>query len=265
MSPPITKARLLAIAQEVQTLHDRDEALSQARLKSKVEQRDVRLRIGALVNQVPDDHLNVIAEQSGYTVARLRDFALVRTAWPDGKFPDDVSYTPLEELARDPERFDKIASGMSKRDARAARGGKVDTPSRWSAQTKARFIAESMADPEVARSVASDVAVTGAIAKAEHTLYREARDQRDIHDPGHKGMRQTNTGHDIVRRLIMARYGVSHSLDQAMDEGITDDLRELVTAEIDRLQDALSWFRSYLVDGDRSFEQELQALLGEEK
>jgi len=254
---------LLEIAKEVKSLHDRDEALSKARAKTKVEQRDVRLRIGQLVTQVPVEQLGVVAEKSGYAVARLKDFALVREAWPEGTFPDDASYTPLEELARDPERFAKITAGMSKRDARAARGGKVDTPSRWSSQVKSDFIKEALADPEVARQVAEDVQTRASIARAENDLFREHRNRRDL-DPASKNLRQTVSGDDIIRRIIAARYEINRALDQAMDEGLTTAKRAEARQALAELTTTVSWFSSFLESGDTSFEEQLEQLLSQE-
>lgn len=254
---------LLRIAEEVKTLHDQDEALSKARVKTKVEQRDVRLKIGALVTQLPADQLAFVAERSGYAQARLKDFAFVRDRWPEGSFPDDVSYTPLEELARNEDRFTLIQAGMSKRDARAARGGRVDTPSRWSPAVKAEFIKESLSDPEVARAAAGSVETRAAIARAENDIYREERDRRD-RDPSYKSSRQTVSGDDIVRGITGMRYTANRLLEQAMDQGLTKSKRKEALEALAELSTSLGWLESYLNSGDTSFEQALDDLLRQE-
>lgn len=260
---PKTTRSLLTIAKEVKSLHDRDEALSKTRVKTKVEQREVRLKIGALVNQVPAESLHVVAEKSGYTEARLKNFAFVRTQWPDGTFPNDISYTPLEEIARHPDRFQLIKSGMSKRDARAAKGGKVDTPSRWAPGVKAAFIKEALADPDIARAIASDVSTRAIIAQAENALFRDERSRRDL-DSAHKNMRQTVSGDDIIRLITHARYSINRALDQAIDDGLTEVKRAEARKALGQLATSITWFSSYLDSGDTSFEEQLEALLGQE-
>lgn len=259
MSRPIGKARLLAIAQEVRTLHDKDEALSKVRLKSKVEQRDVRLRIGELVNQVTEAQLPVIAQQSGYTVARLKNFAFVRTQWPNGSFPADVSFTPLEELVRDEDRFTLIASGMSKRDARAARGGKVDTPSRWSPAVKADFIAEAVSDPEVAAALAANPEARAAMAEAEWQRREDARRINDLTNPGFKAQRERTELQELVRDIDNLRYRVGRAVDQAMELEAAGDPHLVET--VAELKNAVGWLDSYTNGGDTAFESDLTRLL----
>ena len=248
------------IAEEVKTLHDRDEQLSKERAKNKIEQRDVRLKIGHLVKDVPEHLRSELSARTGYTVARLKDFERCRLAWPEGSFPNDANYTALEELSRDPNRFTKIKAGMSKRDAREAKGGKVDTPSRWAPEVKTAFLREALSDPEVARQIASDVEIRSTIAKAENEAYRERRSQRDL-DPSSKAMRQTVSGDDIVRQIIGARYKINRALDQAMDEGLTNAKRSEALEALAELTTTIAWFESYLNSGDTSFEQALDELL----
>lgn len=263
MRPTKNKKQLESIAREVHQLRDQDEALSKARVKTKVEQRDVRLRVGELVADLSEQEVALVAKESGYTTARLGNFAFVYKQWPKGSYPEDISFTPLEELARHPDRFSLIESGMSKRDARAARGGRVDTPSRWSPEVKMDFIKEALADPAVARQVASDASTRSIIARAENDLMREDRTRRDA-DPSYKVTRQAVSGDDIVRRIVNARYDINRALDQAMEDGLTDPKRQEALEALAELTTTVDWFRSYLESGDTSFEQALEALLSEE-
>lgn len=252
--------RLSDLAGEVKRLHDRDEALSRERQKNKQEQRDIRLHIGRLVTGVSEGELGELARRSGYTAARLKDFRAVAAAWPKGSFPAEAHFTALEELRRDPERFTKIKTAHTKRDARAAKGGKVDTPSRWAPDVKADFIKEALADPDVAREVARDINSRASIARGEQDVYRESRERRDL-DPAFKASRQTVAGDDVIRQLTNARYMVNRALDQAMSDGMTDAKRSEARDAVRELATSVDWIQSYLDSGDTSFEQALDDLL----
>lgn len=219
MSPPTRN--IAAIAKKVKQLHDRDQELSKARLLTKREQREVRLEIGALVYELDDTGLKKVAEISGYTTARLENFSFTRAQWPEGTYPEDCSYTVMEELARDPERFSKVTAGMSKRDARAARGGKVDTPSRWSADVKAEFVRQALADPDVAGQI-TDAVMNAAIA-ADAEAYERLRSGRQTGSAGH------DDSIDAVGRLAARAQSIARMID-----GWTEEARQLRVSEADK-------------------------------
>lgn len=229
---PVLSRTEIQIAEEVKNLHAQDDALSKVRAKTKVEQREIRLRVGTLISQVNESSLPMIAEKSGYTVARLKDFAFVRKQWPEGKFPADANYTALEELARDPERFSKITSGMSKRDARAAKGGKVDTPSRWSDDVKADFIKEALANnPEVARQIAADQAARAAVAEANLALLRQHQAKTDAARPAQKQSREEIEKGRVLNALDNIRYALTKALGNVMDQGLAGDAEVMEALE----------------------------------
>lgn len=251
---------LHTLAEEVKSLQEQDDALTKARAKTKVEQRDLRLKMGQMVSVLQSDlEWTYVADRSGLTVARLKDYAFVRAQWPDGTFPADSNYTALEELARDEDRFAKITPGMSKRDARAAKGGKVDTPARWSAKTKADFASESAKDPEVAKAMVQDPAFRAALAEAEWQA-RQAR--RAAETPGRKQARVSTEKAELLRSVDNIRYAIGKAVSKAIDLGMAGDGDLLdVAAEA---SDAMSWLTEYAASGDTTFDAALAALLDEE-
>lgn len=249
------------LIEEVKHLREEDEALDKTRAQAKVKQRDVRLRVGALVSQLDESEIPVLAARSGYPDSRLKAFARVRAAWPDGSFPADIGYTPLEELARHPDRFTLIRPGMSKRDAREARGGMVDTPSRWSPQVKADFVREAMSDPTVARRIADDVQTRAHLARAESEAYHERRSLRDL-EPGRKVERHRLAQDEVERLLDNARYALNRALDVAMDADLSEDvLLAIRNGSFATVEESVTWMREFLASGDTTFEAALHELL----
>jgi hypothetical protein len=254
---------LQKVREEVKALNDKDQALTKVRAKTKIEQRDLRLAIGRIASVLQTDaEFEAVAEYSGLTIARLKDYVFVYQQWPAGTFPADSNYTALEELARDEDRFTKITPGMSKRDARAAKGGKVDTPSRWSPKVKADFIKESLNDPEVAKEIAQDRAARAAMAEAEWQSMQARRAQQDITNPGRSAARQTTEVAELTRSLDNIRYALGKALTKAIDLGVAgrDDVLDAFQ-DVTLMHDGL---RDYLNSGATDFDAALVAFLDEE-
>lgn len=261
---PLNHTRLRTIAEEVKALNDKDQQLAKLREKTKVEQRDLRFDIADKAAKLTtDEEFAFVAEVSGLAVARLRDYIFVRAQWPKGTFPADVHYTALEELARDPERFDKIKSGMSKRDARAAKGGRVDTPSRWTPDVKAAYVREALADPEVARQVASDRAARTAMAEAEWERQRERQAQAELASPGRKAMRETTEKLELLRSLDSIHYAIGRAVAKAQELELGGD-QDLIAAAADVVT-AAGWLSEYAAGGATGFDDALARLLEENR
>lgn len=240
---------LHALAEEVRKDNERDEALTKIRSKTKVEQRDLRLKMGqtAAVLQT-DQEFSYVAGHAGLTVARLKDYVFVRKQWPNGTFPADSNYTALEELARDADRFNLITPGMSKRDARAAKGGKVDTPSRWSPKVKADFVKEAMSNPEVARQIAGDQSARAAMAEAEWALAQERRAAKDAANPGRKAIRENTEKAELLRSLDNIQYALVKAVEKARDLGVSGDVDFVAAAR--EVEIAASWLTTVTPDFD---------------
>lgn len=260
---PVLTRSLQKVREEVKALNDKDQALTKVRAKTKIEQRDLRLSIGKIASVLQTDaEFDAVAEYSGLTVARLKDYVFVRQQWPDGSFPADSNYTALEELARDEDRFNLIKPGMSKRDARAAKGGKVDTPSRWSPKVKASFVKDALNDPEVAKEIAQDRAARAAMAEAEWQAMQSRRAQKENLNPDRKANREITEAAELLRSLDNIRYALGKALTRAIDLGVSgrEDVLDAF-ADITLMHDGL---RDYLNSGATDFDAALTAFLDEE-
>lgn len=257
----IPRDRLTRLAKEVKALHERDDELGKLRQKTAVEQRDLRLAIGEKVTGLDDVETRAVAQVAGLEPARLRNYAFVRAQWPDGTFPADAHFTSMEELARDPDRFTKLKSGMSKRDAREAKGGRVDTPSRWSPTVKADYVREALNDPEVARQVMRDQATRAAVAEAEWDARRERQATKDLTNPRDKRLRENTERLELLRSLDNVRFAIARAVAKAQDLKLGGD-KDLI-ASANEIASATGWLQAYATGGATDFEDALARLLSE--
>lgn len=251
---------VVRIAREVKSLHDQDEQLGQLKQKTEAEQRDIRLKVGRLVKDLGGDERQRIAEVSGYTVGRLRDYALMAVAWPEGTYPDQANYTAMEEIKGHPDRFTWIAENpdASKRDAREWRGGKVDTPSRWAPEVKASFIDEALKDPEVRKRVTD--AEMGAQVAADASAYSRLRADGRTSSDGHHAQ-------DVgdVARLWQEARALARKIDSWTEDAralrVSQDDKDYLLGAVEEMVIAVTAAKNHINSTDAAF----AALLGEDR
>lgn len=68
---------------------------------------------------------------------------------------------------------------------------------------------------------------------------------------------------EVGGNLIKAKRSLADAYEKARDLDLTDDQREAALEMLDEVEGVVTWLRSYLKSGDRSFETELQELLSD--
>jgi len=121
-----------------------------------------------------------------------------------------------------------------------------------------------LADPDVARSVAKYAASSPILRQAVHERDREAADRlvapRQHHEESRRGT-DLNLSRIIVS-LINVRHALNRNLDLLRYHDLESDQRAEVLEEIENIKISLGWMESFLKSGSRSFDDELDALLG---
>ena len=246
---------------QIREFKAKDDAATAAKDRSNREQRQARFAMGRCWLQCPEDQREQLATDAGVSRTLLRNYAATAQAWPDGSYPDDASYTVLEELRLAEDRFDLIKPGMSKRAARQARGAvRSDTSSRWTPAQKAMEAKRFLDDPEVARQLLADQDIRITLAKAELARTNRQRDAHERLNPARRASRERVEYLEVRTQLANARRAVARVLDTVMENGLRGD--EAITTDIAALRSRVEMLETYMTTGSTAnFDQDLEALL----
>lgn len=209
------------------------------------------------------------ATEIGLELRPVEQYRQVAMAWPQSTRVPSASWSVHREMMSDPDRSAKLR-GMAQEApegrvtvdyARRAAGRPAHRPS--DAAGKAAVIREHLRDPEVQREIAKDPKATSALHLASAKVGDLNREEM-VAD-------QRKTGHLALSAFYQASgqlHGAAHRVRVALkllrEVSMTDeDTRESILADLHNIKVAVDWVESYVRSGNRSFEDELAALLAD--
>lgn len=158
--------------------------------------------------------------ETGRTVATLLSFRTVALAWPPERRCDGASFTAHSELAAEPNRFELIRPGLTKRQARVLAGKKPEIGSK---EARGQVVADLLSDPAVLRELAGNPEYAQALRLASvevsDRMFDTARENRSERAPD---LHRADEAYSILAHLARARREVVSAVQRASDV----DLRE---------------------------------------
>lgn len=125
---------------------------------------------------------------------------------------------------------------------------------------------ELLADPAVAKSVAKYAASDAQVRQA---VYERDKDHAERLAEPRRQHQANQRGTDLdFSRIIVSMINVQHTLNRNLDllryHDLDSEQREEILEMVERIETSLSWMQSFAESGSRSFDDELNALLGGE-
>jgi hypothetical protein len=158
--------------------------------------------------------------ETGRTVATLLSFRTVALAWPAERRCQGASFTAHAELAAEPNRFDLIRPGMTKRQARVVAGKKPEIGSK---EARGQVVADLLTDPTVLRELASNPEYAKALREASvevtDRMLATANEDRSERAPD---LHRADAAYSMLAHLARARREVVSAVQRAAEV----DLRE---------------------------------------
>src|SRR3954452_25243064 len=122
--------------------------------------------------------------ETGRTITTLLSFRTVAVAWPPERRCEGASFTAHSELAAEPNRFELIRPGMTKRQARVLAGKKPEIASK---EARGQVVADLLSDPtvlhELARNPEYAQALRLASVEVSDRMLETAREHRSERAP----------------------------------------------------------------------------------
>jgi len=166
--------------------------------------------------------------ETGRTVTTLLSFRTTALAWPADKRCPQASFTAHQELAAEPNRFEIIRPGMSKRQARVAAGKKPEIGSK---DARGEVVADLLADVRVLREFAANPEYAAVLREASvevnDRMSEAAKEDRSERAPD---LHRADEAYSILAHLARARREVVSAVQRATDV----ELREGHLAEAQR-------------------------------
>ncbi len=235
--------------------------------------------------------------EAGRAFQTLRQYRETANAWPPERRLASTSYTVHNELRWHDERFDLIRGEMTLSQARQAAGRSIRSRIVATDGEEIERTRELLSDPEVARAVMADAQVRHVVDEARPMEDRAEQARRLVRDPAvARHVVQDNTARSAMAKaakemedeaeerqrkrapslvgmsdfyaatgeLSRMRQAGMKSLDAMRKLDLSEDQRESLKDDHNRVRLVSEWIDSYLDSGDHSFDKELDTLLREE-
>lgn len=158
--------------------------------------------------------------ETGRTVTTLLSFRTTALAWPPDRRCPGASFTAHQELAAEPNRFEIIRPGMSKRQARVAAGKKPEIGSR---DARGQVVADLLTDVRVLREFAGNPEYAALLREASvvvnERMLEEAKEDRSRRVPD---LHRADEAYSILAHLARARREVVSAVQRAGDVDLRD-------------------------------------------
>jgi hypothetical protein len=214
------------------------------------------------------ERLQMLMEDAGITSVAFDtviNYTKVAAAWPASHRRLAASWSVHETLAHHSDRFRLIRDDMTKREAQTAAGRKVsgDGFQPKTADERAEKVREYLKDPEVVKEIAKDPHASGALHVASAKVGDINREEM-VTQQRKSGTLAMSAFYQASSQLHGAAHRVRMALKLLREVSMTDeDTRESILADLNQITVACDWVESYVRSGNRSFEDELAALLAD--
>jgi hypothetical protein len=280
-----------------------DELVAEGR-RLVAQEDDVRWQLGDLALEVAPmgdsgvntgvmDKLRKYAEEIGIEADTLDWYRKTSHAWPGETRVSPVTWSVYKLLAWRDDRRELIKQVKTTGDALRVLGRKL----RATSQPAVAQVMQYLSDPEVARTVMADPQVRHIVDEFRPTEDKAEQARRLVRDPAvarqvvrdntarsamahaakemeqESAQRQRERAPSLVGmsdfyqatgELSRMRQSGMKSLDAMRRVDLSDDQRDSLKDDHERVKLVSEWIDSYLESGDHSFDKELDALLREE-
>lgn len=197
--------------------------------------------------------------ETGRTVTTLLSFRTTALAWPADKRCAQASFTAHQELAAEPNRFEIIQPGMSKRQARVAAGKKPEIGSK---DARGQVVADLLTDVRVLREFANNPEYAALLREASvevnDRMLEEAKADRSARAPD---LHRADEAYSILAHLARSRREVVSAVQRATDVELRDGHLLEARRRAEQIRDAadlaLAFFNGKV--GSDSLESALEA------
>lgn len=231
--------------------------------------------------------LRMFADDIDVEFTTLLTYREVASKWPKSQRRTKAVWTVYRHLAHRDERFEVIknppynehtgdhrwstnlaahAAGHMPRDPisseeRVVKIHDLARDERVAAQVTADFLRR----PDVAHRVASDRTARRAFFRAQTDRERQAADEVRKRVPAVKHIEHSMRFLHLVGYCQAFVAGINRSLPELRNHPLSDDEREVINHNLDRVQAAADFCRSAVATGDVGMDDQLSALLREEE
>jgi hypothetical protein len=203
--------------------------------------------------------------ETGRTISTLLSFRTVALAWPPESRCEAASFTAHSELAAEPNRFELIRPGLTKRQARVLAGKKPEIGSK---EARGQVVADLLTDPAVLNELASNPEYAQALRLASvaitDRMLDTARENRSERAPD---LHRADEAYSVLAHLARARREVVSAVQRAADvdlrEGHVLEARRRAAQIRDAADLALAFFDGKV--GAASLEEQVAAWAEEDR